>query len=172
MHHNKYPSWFMGVVAGLDEEQNIKQTKGGVRYRIRRYGIDRQDEPVEKLLFFDCILPLTAGSGDGLRAKSVILSVGDLVFGLHTDAPDHQRGVILGVFPRTQLINYSDSIPTEDLPTASGGDQSASAQPTKGNFGGRVFDNVLPGGLPGLPSQINAVIKALRVPTPPPPATE
>ena len=132
---NKYPSWFIGVIAGLDDEQNIKQTKGGVRYRVRRYGIDKLDEPVGRLLFFDCLLPLTAGTGDNLKAKSVVLSVGDLVFGMHTDAPDHQRGVILGAFPRTALINYDEFTMTEDLTTASGGDQSTLAQPSPINKG-------------------------------------
>lgn len=132
---NKYPSWFLGVVAALDEEQNIKQTKGGVRYRIRRFGIDEATTPANKLLFFDCMIPLTSGMGDGEKAKSVVLSVGDIVFGLHTDAPDHQRGVILGGFARTQLVNYDDVITTEDLTTASGGDQSSSAQPLPKNLG-------------------------------------
>ena len=131
---NKYPSWFLGVVAALDDEQNIKQTKGGVRYRIRRFGIDEATTPANKLLFFDCMIPLTSGMGDGEKAKSVVLSVGDIVFGLHTDAPDHQRGVILGGFARTQLVNYDDIITTEDLTTASGGDQSSSAQPQRGNL--------------------------------------
>jgi hypothetical protein len=131
---NKYPSWFLGVVAALDEEQNIKQTKGGVRYRIRRFGIDEATTPADKLLFFDCMIPLTSGMGDGEKAKSVVLSVGDIVFGLHTDAPDHQRGVILGGFARTQLVNYDDIITTEDLTRASGGDQSSSAQPQPSNL--------------------------------------
>jgi hypothetical protein len=136
--NNKYPSWFIGVIAGLDEEQNIKQTKAGVRYRVRRFGIDALNEPVDKLLMFDCILPLTAGAGDNKKAKSVVLSDGDLVFGMHTDAPDHQRGVIIGVFPRTALINYDEFVKTADLPTASGGDQSELAQPIQLNRGRKI----------------------------------
>lgn len=163
MHYNKYPSWFMGTVVSLDKEQNIKQTKGGVRYRVKRFGIDKPDELVENLLFFDCILPLTAGAGDGLKAKSVVLSVGDLVFGMHTDAPDHQRGVILGVLPRTQLINYDDIVPTEDLPTASGGDESASAQPSPVNLGVRILQPLLPN---IVPSALDAVKNGLGVATP------
>jgi hypothetical protein len=140
--NNKYPSWFLGVVAALDEEQNIKQTKGGVRYRIRRFGIDEATTPADKLLFFDCMIPLTSGMGDGEKAKSVVLSVGDIVFGLHTDAPNHQRGVILGGFARTQLVNYDDIITTEDLTRASGGDQSSSAQPQPINLGSRGGDEL------------------------------
>jgi|TARA_B100001142_G_scaffold104693_1_gene106696 hypothetical protein len=131
---NKYPSYFMGQVAGLDDAQNIKQSGHGVRYRIRRIGIDSPKTPVDKLLFFDCLLPLTEGSGDGQKARSVNLSVGDMVFGLHLDSPNNQRGVILGTLARTTLIQYDDYVKTEDQTTASGGDQGGSkTQPTPAN---------------------------------------
>ena len=131
---NKYPSYFIGQVAALDEEQNVKQTGHGVRYRVLRTGIDYPDTPVEKLAMFDCLIPLTEGSGDGQKARSVNLSVGDMVFGLHLDAPNNQRGVILGTLARTTLIQYDNYVKTEDLTTASGGDQGGSkTQPTPAN---------------------------------------
>jgi len=136
---NKYPSYFFGQIV-VDEKQNIKQEGHGVRYRVLRVGIDDPSlikEP-QKLRMFDCVLPLTAGAGDGLMMRSVNLSDGDMVFGLHTDSPANQTGVILGVLARTSLIKYNDYVKTADLTTASGGDQGGvTTQPTKGNFGGK-----------------------------------
>ena len=131
---NKYPSYFIGQVAGLDDALNVKQIGHGIRYRIRRIGVDSPSTPVEKLLAFDCLLPLTDGTGDGKKARSINLSVGDMVFGLHLDAPNNQRGVILGTLARTTLIQYDNYVKTEDLTTASGGDQGGSkTQPTPAN---------------------------------------
>lgn len=131
---NKYPAYFFGQIAALDEAQNVKQVGHGVRYRVRRIGIDFPDTPVDKLTLFDCLLPLTEGTGDGRKARSVNLSVGDMVFGLHLDAPNNQRGIILGSLARTSLIQYDDYVRTVDPTTASGGDQGGSkTQPTPAN---------------------------------------
>lgn len=132
---NKYPGYFVGQIAELDKKQNIKQEGHGVRYRVRRFGIDSENTPPDKLLMFDTILPPTDGAGDGLRARSVNFAVGDMVFGLHLDAPQNQKGVILGVFPRTSLIQYNNYVKTEDQTTASGGDQGGErTMPTKPNI--------------------------------------
>lgn len=131
---NKYPGYFVGQIAELDKKQNIKQEGHGVRYRVRRFGIDSENTPPDKLLMFDTILPPTDGAGDGLRARSVNFAVGDMVFGLHLDAPQNQKGIILGVFPRTSLIQYNKYVKTEDQTTASGGDQGGErTMPTKPN---------------------------------------
>ena len=131
---NKYPSWFIGAVAEQDKSHK-DGTSHGVRYRVRRLGIDPPvgDLPDNKLLSFDCLLPLTASGGDNQKGRSVNLDPGDLVFGLHTDAPNHQRGVIIGVLPRTSLINYDNLIKTGDLTTASGADLNKMAQPVQQN---------------------------------------
>lgn len=132
---NKYPGYFVGQIAELDKKQNIKQEGHGVRYRVRRFGIDNENTPPDKLLMFDCILPPTEGAGDGLRGRSVNFSVGDMVFGLHLDAPQNQRGVILGAFSRTSLIQYNKYVKTVDQTTASGGDQGGERTlPTKQNI--------------------------------------
>ena len=131
---NKYPSWFIGAVAEQDKSHK-DGTSHGVRYRVRRLGIDPPvgDLPDNKLLSFDCLLPLTASGGDNQKGRSVNLDPGDLVFGLHTDAPNHQRGVIIGVLPRTSLINYDNLIKTGDLTTASGADLNKMSQPVQKN---------------------------------------
>lgn len=132
---NKYPGYFVGQIAELDEKQNIKQEGHGVRYRVRRIGIDSPNTPANQLLMFDCILPPTCGAGDGLRGRSVNYSVGDMVLGLHLDAPENQKGVILGSFPRTSLIQYNKYVKTVDQTTASGGDQGGERTlPTKPNI--------------------------------------
>jgi hypothetical protein len=102
---------------------------------VRRLGIDPPvgDLPDNKLPSFDCLLPLTASGGDNQKGRSVNLDPGDLVFGLHTDAPNHQRGVIIGVLPRTSLINYDTLIKTGDLTTASGADLNKMSQPVQQN---------------------------------------
>jgi hypothetical protein len=136
---NKHPSYFFGQIV-IDDKLNVKQEGYGVRYRVLRVGIDDPSliNKPQLLRAFDCILPLTASSGDGERMRSVNLSNGDMVFGLHTDSPANQTGVILGVLPRTTLIKYNQYVKTEDLTTASGGDQGGvTTQPTKGNFGGK-----------------------------------
>lgn len=131
---NKYPSWFIGAVAEQDKSHK-DGTSHGVRYRVRRLGIDPPvgDLPDNKLPSFDCLLPLTASGGDNQKGRSVNLDPGDLVFGLHTDAPNHQRGVIIGVLPRTSLINYDNLIKTGDLTTASGADLNKMSQPVQKN---------------------------------------
>ena len=136
---NKHPSYFFGQIV-IDDKLNVKQEGHGVRYRVLRVGIDDPSliNKPQLLRAFDCLLPLTASSGDGERMRSVNLSNGDMVFGLHTDSPANQTGVILGVLARTTLINYDNYVKTEDLTTASGGDQGGvTTQPTKGNFGGK-----------------------------------
>ena len=134
---NKYPSYFLGQVV-VDEKQNVKQEGHGVRYRVLRVGIDDPsliNQP-ERLRMFDCLLPVTAGSGDGQKMRSVNLSNGDMVFGLHTDSPKNDTGIILGVVARTSLIKYDDYVKTEDLTTASGGDQGGkTTQPQPINRG-------------------------------------
>ena len=134
---NKYPSYFLGQVV-VDEKQNVKQEGHGVRYRVLRVGIDDPsliNQP-ERLRMFDCLLPVTAGAGDGQKMRSVNLSNGDMVFGLHTDSPKNDTGIILGVVARTSLIQYDDYVKTDDLTTASGGDQGGkTTQPQPVNRG-------------------------------------
>lgn len=125
----------VGFIVELDDNQNIKQTGHGVRYRVRRLGIDSPSTPANKLPWFDVLLPPTVGSGDGLRARSVNYSVGDMVVVHHMDA-SKQRGWIVGHFARTSLTQYSDEVKTEDKTTASGGDQGGETTlPTKVNRG-------------------------------------
>ena len=134
---NKYPSYFLGQVV-VDEKQNVKQEGHGVRYRVLRVGIDDPSliKQPERLRMFDCLLPVTAGAGDGQKMRSVNLSNGDMVFGLHTDSPKKDTGIILGVVARTSLIQYDDYVKTEDLTTASGGDQGGkTTQPQPVNRG-------------------------------------
>jgi hypothetical protein len=134
---NKYPSYFLGQIV-VDEKQNVKQEGHGVRYRVLRVGIDDPSliKQPERLRMFDCLLPVTAGAGDGQKMRSVNLNNGDMVFGLHTDSPKNDTGIILGVIARTSLINYDDYVKTDDLTTASGGDQGGkTTQPQPVNRG-------------------------------------
>ena len=125
----------VGFIVDLDDNQNIKQTGHGVRYRVRRLGIDSPSTPANKLPWFDVLLPPTVGSGDGLRARSVNYSVGDMVVVEHMDS-SKQRGWIKGHFARTSLTQYSDEVKAEDKTTASGGDQGGETTlPTKVNRG-------------------------------------
>ena len=125
----------VGFIVELDDNQNIKQTGHGVRYRVRRLGIDSLSTPANKLPWFDVLLPPTVGSGDGLRARSVNYSVGDMVVVEHMDS-SKQRGWIKGHFARTSLTQYSDEVKAEDKTTASGGDQGGETTlPTKVNRG-------------------------------------
>ena len=125
----------VGFIVELDSNQNIKQTGYGVRYRVRRLGIDSPATPANKLPWFDVLLPPTVGSGDGLKARSVNYSVGDMVVVEHMDS-SKQRGWIKGHFARTSLIQYSGDVKTADQTTASGGDQGGEITlPTKVNKG-------------------------------------
>ena len=134
---NKYPSYFIGQVV-VDEKQNVKQEGHGVRYRVRRVGIDDPTTPSKDLRMFDCVLPITVGAGDGQKARSVNLSDGDMVVGLHIDAPKNETGFIIGVLARTSLIKYDNYVKTSDQTTASGGDQGGETTlPTKINRGGK-----------------------------------
>jgi hypothetical protein len=125
----------VGFIVELDTNQNIKQTGYGVRYRVRRLGIDSPATAANKLPWFDVLLPPTEGSGDGLKARSVNYSVGDMVVVEHMDA-SKQHGWIKGHFARTSLIQYSGDVKTADQTTASGGDQGGEVTlPTKVNKG-------------------------------------
>ena len=136
---NKYPSYFIGQVV-VDEKQNVKQEGHGVRYRVRRVGIDDPTTPAKDLRMFDCVLPVTAGAGDGQKARSVNLSDGDMVVGLHIDAPKNETGFIIGVLARTSLIRYDNYVKTSDQTTASGGDQGGGTTlPTKINRGNEAY---------------------------------
>ena len=74
---NKHPSYFFGQIV-IDDKLNVKQEGHGVRYRVLRVGIDDPSliNKPQLLRAFDCILPLTASSGDGERMRSVNLSNG------------------------------------------------------------------------------------------------
>jgi hypothetical protein len=125
----------VGFIVELDSNQNIKQTGYGIRYRVRRLGIDSPATPANKLPWFDVLLPPTEGSGDGLKARSVNYSVGDMVVVEHMDS-SKQHGWIKGHFARTSLIQYSGDVKTADQTTASGGDQGGEVTlPTKVNKG-------------------------------------
>lgn len=125
----------VGFIVELDSNQNIKQTGYGIRYRVRRLGIDSPATPANKLPWFDVLLPPTEGSGDGLKARSVNYSVGDMVVVEHMDS-SKQHGWIKGHFARTSLIQYSGDVKTADQTTASGGDQGGEITlPTKVNKG-------------------------------------
>ena len=125
----------VGFIVELDTNQNIKQTGYGVRYRVRRLGIDSPATPANKLPWFDVLLPPTEGSGDGLKARSVNYSVGDMVVVEHMDS-SKQHGWIKGHFARTSLIQYGGDVKTADKTTASGGDQGGEVTlPTKVNKG-------------------------------------
>jgi len=138
---NKYPSYFIGQVV-VDEKQNVKQEGHGVRYRVRRVGIDDPTTPSKDLRMFDCVLPITVGAGDGQKARSVNLSDGDMVVGLHIDAPKNETGFIIGVLARTSLIKYDNYVKTSDQTTASGGDQGGETTlPTKINKGSQKYED-------------------------------
>ena len=125
---------FVGHIVQLDKNQNIEQKGHGVRYRVRRIGIDLPTTPVDKLPWFDVLLPPTEGSGDGLRARSVNYSEGDMVVGEHSNS-DRQSGWIVGHFARTSLTTYGGDVKTSDKTTASGGDQGGETTlPTKPNI--------------------------------------
>ena len=131
----------VGFIVELDSNQNIKQTGYGVRYRVRRLGIDSPATPANKLPWFDVLLPPTVGSGDGLKARSVNYSVGDMVVVEHMDS-SKQRGWIKGHFARTSLIQYSGDVKTADQTTASGGDQGGETTlPTKINKGSQKYED-------------------------------
>jgi hypothetical protein len=142
INHNQFPSLWHGHIVKLDEDQNIKQTGFGGRYRVRRIGIDNPDADVKDLLFFYYSNPVTAGSGDGEAATSTNLKQGDMVWGFHTDYPRNQKGFIAGVYPRSVLTQYSGDVVTSDTRTASGAAQEGDqTMPSPRNLGPKQLEN-------------------------------
>ena len=142
INHNQFPSIWHGHIVKLDEDQNIKQTGFGGRYRVRRIGIDDPNADVKDLMFFYYTNPVTAGSGEGEAAISTNLKQGDMVWGFHTDYPRNQRGFIAGVYPRSVLTQYSGDVITSDTRTASGASQEGDqTMPSPRNLGPKQLEN-------------------------------
>jgi hypothetical protein len=142
INHNQFAAFWHGHIVELDEEQNIKQTGFGGRYRVRRIGIDDPTADPKDLSFFYYTNPVTAGSGDGEAGSSTNLKPGDMVWGLHTDYPRNQRGFIVGVYPRSVMTQYGGDVTTSDIKTASGGAQEGDQTlPSYRNLGPKDLEN-------------------------------
>ena len=106
-------SW-VGKVASYDSQTAQIDQGWGWRYKVRILG-DHSDGgsksltvvPDEKLSYAYVLLPTTAGSGGAFKLRSVRISQGDMVYGVH--GGDGPR-MILGVFPRTRQSTASSGI--------------------------------------------------------------
>ena len=106
-------SW-VGKVASYDSQTAQIDQGWGWRYKVRILG-DHSDGgsksltvvPDEKLSYAYVLLPTTAGSGGAYKLRSVRISQGDMVYGVH--GGDGPR-MILGVFPRTRQSTASSGI--------------------------------------------------------------
>ena len=139
---NRYSAYFIGHIVELDKKQNIEQTGYGTKYRVRRIGIDDPNLDPSQLKFFPCMLPLTAGSGDGESGLSINLKQGDMVVGLHFDHPHNQQGVIIGLYPRSVMVQYGGDVVSLDPKTASGASQEGDQTlPSYRNLGPKELEN-------------------------------
>ena len=106
-------SW-VGKVASYDSQTAQIDQGWGWRYKVRILG-DHSDGgsksltvvPDEKLSYAYVLLPTTAGSGGAYKLRSVRISQGDMVYGVH--GGDGPR-MILGVFPRTRQSTASSGV--------------------------------------------------------------
>ena len=106
-------SW-VGKVASYDSQTAQIDQGWGWRYKVRILG-DHSDGgsksltvvPDEKLSYAYVLLPTTAGSGGAFKLRSVRISQGDMVYGVH--GGDGPR-MILGVFPRTRQSTASSGV--------------------------------------------------------------
>ena len=112
-------SW-VGKVVGYDKQKNQIDAGWGWRYKVRVLGDHSSGGsknltviPDEKLSYAYVLLPTTAGSGAAFKLRSVRVSQGDMVYGIH--GGDGPR-MIIGVFPRTKQT----SISSETFGTLSG----------------------------------------------------
>ena len=101
-------SW-IGIVAPFSaQEDQVKGMGWGWRYKVRIVGdhSDRDDIPDEELEYAYCLLPTTAGSGGGGKIRTVRITQGDMVYGVYGSSDSTGIRLILGVFPRTEAIQY------------------------------------------------------------------
>jgi len=109
-------SW-VGKVVGYDKQKDQIDNGWGWRYKVRILGDHSSGGsnnltviPDEKLSYAYVLLPTTAGSGAAFKLRSVRVSQGDMVYGVHGGGGPR---MIIGVFPRTrQTSNSSETFGT------------------------------------------------------------
>ena len=105
---NPLQSW-IGIVAPFAaQEEQAKGLGWGWRFKVRIIGdhSDTDDIADEDLDYAYCLLPTTAGSGGGGRVRTVRIVQGDMVYGIYGSGNSSGIRLILGVFPRTAVIEY------------------------------------------------------------------
>lgn len=109
--------WFCGQVpSNASQAEQVSEGEGvGNRCKVRiagRHPFNVGDLPDEDLPWANLLLPVTAGSGGANYAHSSVIQQGDIVFGFYLDGDKQQVPLVIGTFPRTQLVN------TKGQPTA------------------------------------------------------
>ena len=104
--------WWVGQIAPLDaQSEQLVDGKGWAqRYKVRIMGYHPFNEeiPAEELPWGQALLPTTSGSGGANYAQSTVIQQGDMVFGFFLDGDEAQVPMILGQFPRTDLVNRAE----------------------------------------------------------------
>lgn len=146
--------WFCGQVpSNASQAEQVSEGEGvGNRCKVRiagRHPFNVGDLPDEDLPWANLLLPVTAGSGGANYAHSSVIQQGDIVFGFYLDGDKQQVPLVIGTFPRTQLVNtkgqptafkpgtgYSDVTPKpiSDFISESN-EQHNTSQPTPGTAG-------------------------------------
>ena len=101
--------FFIGKIVGYDKQEEQIEKGSGWYYKVRILGDHgiKDEIPDEQLDYVQSLLPTTAGSGAAYKMRSVRISQGDMVYGVH--GGDGPR-MILGVFPRTRQSTASSGI--------------------------------------------------------------
>jgi hypothetical protein len=109
--------WFCGQVpSNASQSEQVSEGEGvGNRCKVRiagRHPFNVGDLSDEELPWANLLLPVTAGAGGANYAHSSVIQQGDIVFGFYLDGDKQQVPLVIGTFPRTQLVN------TKGQPTA------------------------------------------------------